>query len=66
MPDLDRAMAFYRGVLGHQLICRNEATGAGGAPNPRIRHRDRADHAASLRAGLEACFRRRGRRGVRR
>jgi predicted enzyme related to lactoylglutathione lyase len=27
VPDLDRGMAFYRDVLGHQLIWRNEATG---------------------------------------
>jgi len=26
VPDLDRGMAFYRDVLGHQLIWRNEAT----------------------------------------
>ena len=30
VPDLDRGMAFYRDVLGHQLIWRNEAAGQGG------------------------------------
>lgn len=27
VPDLDLGMAFYRDVLGHELIWRNEATG---------------------------------------
>jgi predicted enzyme related to lactoylglutathione lyase len=27
VPDLDLGMAFYRDVLGHQLIWRNEVTG---------------------------------------
>lgn len=30
VPDLDRGLAFYRDVLGHQLIWRNEATGQAG------------------------------------
>ncbi len=53
VPDLDRGMAFYRDVLGHQLIWRNEAAGQAEAQNPRVRHRDRANHTAELRAGLE-------------
>jgi predicted enzyme related to lactoylglutathione lyase len=35
VPDLDRGMVFYRGVLGHQLIWRNEATGQAGLRTPR-------------------------------
>jgi predicted enzyme related to lactoylglutathione lyase len=34
VPDLDRGMAFYRDVLGHQLIWRNEATGQAGLRLP--------------------------------
>jgi catechol 2,3-dioxygenase-like lactoylglutathione lyase family enzyme len=34
VPDLDRGMAFYRDVLGHQLIWRNEATGQAGLRTP--------------------------------
>ena len=34
VPDLDRGMAFYREVLGHQLIWRNEATGHAGLSTP--------------------------------
>jgi predicted enzyme related to lactoylglutathione lyase len=30
VPGLDRGMAFYRDVLGHQLIWRNEAAGQAG------------------------------------
>jgi predicted enzyme related to lactoylglutathione lyase len=35
VPDLDRGMVFYRGVFGHQLIWRNEATGQAGLRTPR-------------------------------
>jgi predicted enzyme related to lactoylglutathione lyase len=34
VPDLDRGLAFYRDVLGHQLIWRNEATGQAGLSTP--------------------------------
>jgi predicted enzyme related to lactoylglutathione lyase len=34
VPDFDRGMVFYRGVLGHQLIWRNEATGQAGLRTP--------------------------------
>jgi predicted enzyme related to lactoylglutathione lyase len=34
VPDLDRGMAFYRDVLGHQLIWRNEAVGQAGLRTP--------------------------------
>jgi predicted enzyme related to lactoylglutathione lyase len=34
VPDLDRGLAFYRDVLGHQLIWRNEATGQAGLRTP--------------------------------
>jgi predicted enzyme related to lactoylglutathione lyase len=34
VPDLDRGMAFYRNVLGHQLIWRNEAAGQAGLQTP--------------------------------
>ena len=34
VPDLDQGMAFYRDVLGHQLIWRNEATGQAGLRTP--------------------------------
>jgi predicted enzyme related to lactoylglutathione lyase len=34
VPDLDRGLAFYRDVLGHQLIWRNEATGQSGLRTP--------------------------------
>jgi predicted enzyme related to lactoylglutathione lyase len=34
VPDHDRGMAFYRDVLGHQLIWRNEATGQAGLRTP--------------------------------
>jgi predicted enzyme related to lactoylglutathione lyase len=34
VPDLDRGMAFYRDVLGHQLIWRNEAAGQAGLRTP--------------------------------
>ena len=34
VPDLDRGMAFYRDVLGHQLIWRNEAGGQAGLRTP--------------------------------
>ena len=34
VPDLDRGMAFYRDVLGHELIWRNEATGQAGLRMP--------------------------------
>jgi predicted enzyme related to lactoylglutathione lyase len=27
VPDLDTGLVFYRGVLGHEIIWRNEATG---------------------------------------
>jgi predicted enzyme related to lactoylglutathione lyase len=35
VPDLDRGLAFYRDVLGHQLIWRNETTGQAGLRTPR-------------------------------
>ena len=35
VPDLDRGLAFYRNVLGHQLIWRNETTGQAGLRTPR-------------------------------
>jgi predicted enzyme related to lactoylglutathione lyase len=35
VPDLDRGLAFYRDVLGHQLLWRNEATGQAGLRTPR-------------------------------
>jgi catechol 2,3-dioxygenase-like lactoylglutathione lyase family enzyme len=35
VPDLDRRLAFYRDVLGHQLIWRNETTGQAGLRTPR-------------------------------
>jgi predicted enzyme related to lactoylglutathione lyase len=35
VPDLDRGLAFYRDVLGHQLLWRNEATGQAGLRAPR-------------------------------
>src|ERR1700735_2761156 len=34
VPDLDRGMAFYRDVLGHQLIWRNDAAGQAGLGTP--------------------------------
>src|SRR6266567_3308243 len=34
VPDLDRGMAFYSGVLGHELIWRDEATGQAGLRTP--------------------------------
>jgi predicted enzyme related to lactoylglutathione lyase len=34
VPDLDRGLAFYRDVLGHQLIWRNEAAGQAGLRTP--------------------------------
>jgi predicted enzyme related to lactoylglutathione lyase len=34
VPDLNRGMAFYRDVLGHQLIWRNEAAGQAGLRTP--------------------------------
>lgn len=34
VPDLDRGMAFYHGVLGHPVIWRNEATGQVGLRTP--------------------------------
>jgi predicted enzyme related to lactoylglutathione lyase len=34
VPDLDRGMAFYHDVLGHQLIWRNEAAGQAGLRLP--------------------------------
>ena len=34
VPDLDCGMAFYRDVLGHELIWRNEATGQAGLRTP--------------------------------
>ena len=37
VPDLDRGLAFYRDVLGHQLIWRNEATGQAGLGTPESR-----------------------------
>jgi predicted enzyme related to lactoylglutathione lyase len=35
VPDLDRGLAFYRDVLGHQLLWRNEAAGQAGLSTPR-------------------------------
>jgi predicted enzyme related to lactoylglutathione lyase len=35
VPDLDRGLVFYRDMLGHQLIWRNEATGQAGLRTPR-------------------------------
>jgi predicted enzyme related to lactoylglutathione lyase len=35
VPDLDRGLAFYRDVLGHQPIWRNETTGQAGLRTPR-------------------------------
>ena len=35
VPDLDRGLAFYRDVLGHQLLWRNEAVGQAGLRTPR-------------------------------
>ena len=34
VPDLDTGMAFYCGVLGHELIWRNEAVGQAGLRTP--------------------------------
>lgn len=34
VPDLDRGMAFYRDVLGHQQIWRNDAVGQAGLRTP--------------------------------
>ena len=34
VPDLDTGMAFYCGVLGHELIWRNDAIGAVGLSTP--------------------------------
>ena len=34
VPDLDRGLAFYRDVLGHRLIWRNDATGQAGLATP--------------------------------
>lgn len=34
VPDLDAGMAFYCGVLGHDLIWRNEAVGQAGLRTP--------------------------------
>jgi predicted enzyme related to lactoylglutathione lyase len=34
VPDLDRGMAFYRDVLGHQLIWRSDAAGQAGLRTP--------------------------------
>jgi predicted enzyme related to lactoylglutathione lyase len=34
VPDLDRGLAFYRDVLGHQLIWRDEAAGQAGLRTP--------------------------------
>jgi len=34
VPDLDCGMAFYRDVLGHQIIWRNEETGQAGLCAP--------------------------------
>jgi predicted enzyme related to lactoylglutathione lyase len=34
VPDLDRGLAFYRDVLGHQLIWRNDAAGQAGLRTP--------------------------------
>jgi predicted enzyme related to lactoylglutathione lyase len=34
VPDLDRGLAFYRDLLGHQLMWRNEATGQAGLRTP--------------------------------
>src|ERR1700734_3636721 len=34
VPDLDRGLAFYRDVLGHQLIWRSEAAGQAGLRTP--------------------------------
>jgi predicted enzyme related to lactoylglutathione lyase len=35
VPDLDRGLAFYRDVLGHPLLWRNEAAGQAGLGTPR-------------------------------
>jgi predicted enzyme related to lactoylglutathione lyase len=34
VPDLDRGLAFYRDVLGHRLLWRNEAAGQAGLATP--------------------------------
>lgn len=34
VPDLERGLAFYRDVLGHEVIWRNEATGQAGLRTP--------------------------------
>lgn len=34
VPDLDAGMAFYRDVLGHELIWRNDAVGQAGLRTP--------------------------------
>jgi predicted enzyme related to lactoylglutathione lyase len=34
VPDLDRGLAFYRDVLGHQLIWRSDAAGQAGLRTP--------------------------------
>ncbi len=34
VPDLDRGLAFYRDVLGHQLIWRSEVSGQAGLRMP--------------------------------
>ncbi len=35
VPDLDTGMAFYCGVLGHELLWRNNAEGQAGLSTPR-------------------------------
>lgn len=34
VPDLDRGMAFYRDVLGHQMLWRDEGAGQAGLRTP--------------------------------
>jgi predicted enzyme related to lactoylglutathione lyase len=34
VPDLDKGMAFYCGVLGHELLWRNDAVGQAGLGTP--------------------------------
>ncbi len=34
VPDLDEGMAFYSGVLGHELLWRNDAVGQAGLGTP--------------------------------
>jgi catechol 2,3-dioxygenase-like lactoylglutathione lyase family enzyme len=35
VPDLDEGMAFYCGVLGHDLLWRNDTLGQAGLSTPR-------------------------------